>query len=61
MDYREHYAKPAAIQLYLRGGSRSEVIDLLQKEGAGNRAEELADEYQRNSRAYAEYFVNFTR
>jgi hypothetical protein len=46
MNYREQYAKRAAIQMYARGQAKEAVVVMLKQEGAGDAAETLADSYE---------------
>jgi len=55
MKYRERYAKQAAINLYRLGKPKAVVVEMLVREGAGERANALADEYYANY----EFVVNY--
>jgi hypothetical protein len=46
MNYREHYAKREAMNMYARGQEKDAIVAMLQQEGAGNTAEALADSYK---------------
>lgn len=45
MKYREQFAKTTAIKMFAQMSSREAVITMLQQEGAGEKADELGEEY----------------
>jgi hypothetical protein len=58
MNYREQYAKQTAIQMYAQGNQRDAVVVMLRKEGAGEKANELEEEYYQNYVFITNYHKN---
>jgi hypothetical protein len=46
MNYREHYAKREAMNMYARGQEKEAVVSMLKQEGAGDAADSLAESYR---------------